>query len=230
MTADHSRPASRAIRCNWPAPAKATTTSNNDGSPPADEGRSQVRSPMTDPSLSPRTRAPSRTHIDGRQSHAPSGWGLPTRLLAALAMLVALAASACSTPTAPPAGTHTTSPSTNAVTGPAFATLPGHRVSYACTHLPRTASGAPTVVLLTGLDNEMTVWEPTRRELDVTPVCTYDRANLGRSDPVAGPRPISAREPARARVRHGVGILSRVSSRVNRRRRLALLDARKDSG
>jgi pimeloyl-ACP methyl ester carboxylesterase len=46
------------------------------------------------------------------------------------------------------------------------------------------------VVLLTGLDNDMSVWDQTRQHLDDISLCAYDRANLGSSDYIEGPRPI----------------------------------------
>ena len=65
-------------------------------------------------------------------------------------------------------------------------------MSYACANLPAAGSGGATVVLLAGLDTEMTIWELTRLELGAVPVCTYDRANLGKSDLVPGPRLFTA--------------------------------------
>ncbi len=69
-----------------------------------------------------------------------------------------------------------------------FVKVANHRISYQCDNPPPSGAGGPTVVLLTGLDNDMAVWDGTRRLLGDTPTCAYDRANLGESDSVVGPR------------------------------------------
>jgi pimeloyl-ACP methyl ester carboxylesterase len=75
-------------------------------------------------------------------------------------------------------------------TGDGVAQLADRALSYDCTDVPPRETGQPTVVLLTGLDNDMTVWDQTRRHLGDVPVCAYDRANVGSSNRVDGPRPI----------------------------------------
>ena len=55
--------------------------------------------------------------------------------------------------------------------------------------LTRGGTGAPAVVLETGLGAESDEWEPVQREVErFTLVCRYDRANRGRSDPAPKPR------------------------------------------
>ncbi len=51
----------------------------------------------------------------------------------------------------------------------------------------------PTVVLLSGLDTPLDVWDRVRADLaGDAPVFSYDRGGVGRSGPVAGERPSSA--------------------------------------
>lgn len=129
--------------------------------------------------------SPNGRHDDG--SSGPSARGR----IAALTVLAALLVGACSAP-APPGTPHTAASTATQPAGPTFVELPGPRVSYACANLPAAGSGGATVVLLAGLDTEMTIWELTRLELGAVPVCTYDRANLGKSDLVPGPRLFTA--------------------------------------
>lgn len=59
--------------------------------------------------------------------------------------------------------------------------------------LTRRGTGAPTVVLETGLGAESDEWEAVQREVaKFTATCRYDRANRGASDPT--PKPRSARD------------------------------------
>src|SRR4051794_17504908 len=55
--------------------------------------------------------------------------------------------------------------------------------------LTRAGSGAPTVVLETGLGAESVEWEPIQQVIaELTCVIRYDRANRGQSDPAPKPR------------------------------------------
>jgi pimeloyl-ACP methyl ester carboxylesterase len=59
--------------------------------------------------------------------------------------------------------------------------------------LTRRGTGAPTVVLETGLGVESAEWEPIQREVATfTATCRYDRANRGASDPAPTPRAAGA--------------------------------------
>ena len=49
----------------------------------------------------------------------------------------------------------------------------------------------PTVVFLSGLDNDKTVWEATREGLGAVPSCAYNRANIFPSDTISRRRPLS---------------------------------------
>jgi pimeloyl-ACP methyl ester carboxylesterase len=95
--------------------------------------------------------------------------------------------------TSPPAPVPSSSSPSSAATGSStkggFAKLSDRQLAYAC-HNVTPKSPRPTVVLLTGLDNDMQVWDSTISRLGDTPVCTYDRANNGGSDILDGPRPI----------------------------------------
>lgn len=104
------------------------------------------------------------------------------------------AGSADQSRTSPPAPAPTSASSSAADTGSStkggFAKLGDRRLAYAC-HNVTPGSSRPTVVLLTGLDNDMQVWNSTISRLGDIPVCTYDRANNGGSDHLEGPRPIT---------------------------------------
>lgn len=60
----------------------------------------------------------------------------------------------------------------------------GHRLRLDC-----TGSGSPTLVLDAGLGNDGLIWSAVQPTLSqTTRVCSYDRAGMGWSDPVATPR------------------------------------------
>ncbi|MGA7523868.1 MAG: alpha/beta hydrolase [Acidobacteriaceae bacterium] len=60
----------------------------------------------------------------------------------------------------------------------------GHRMRIEC-----TGSGSPTLVLSAGLGNDGLIWSAVQPALSqTTRVCSYDRAGMGWSDPVSGPR------------------------------------------
>jgi pimeloyl-ACP methyl ester carboxylesterase len=60
-------------------------------------------------------------------------------------------------------------------------------------HGAENAGGAPTVVFLSGLDAEFEDWAAVQPAVAaLAPAFAYDRAGVGRSGPVAGPRPSSA--------------------------------------
>jgi pimeloyl-ACP methyl ester carboxylesterase len=66
----------------------------------------------------------------------------------------------------------------------AFYTVDGHRMRIDC-----TGSGSPTIVLESGLGNDALIWGAVQPALSkTTRVCAYDRAGLGWSEPVPGPR------------------------------------------
>ncbi|MGA7297136.1 MAG: alpha/beta hydrolase [Rhodanobacteraceae bacterium] len=65
-----------------------------------------------------------------------------------------------------------------------FYTVEGHRMHVSC-----TGSGSPAVVLESGLAEGFLVWGKVQPALSrVTRVCSYDRAGLGWSESVPGPR------------------------------------------
>ncbi|CAN5413939.1 alpha/beta hydrolase [soil metagenome] len=56
-------------------------------------------------------------------------------------------------------------------------------------YLECTGEGTPVVVMEAGVGSASSSWSPVIEALaDVTRVCVYDRANLGRSDPASTPR------------------------------------------
>ncbi|MFZ0629654.1 MAG: alpha/beta hydrolase [Acidobacteriaceae bacterium] len=60
----------------------------------------------------------------------------------------------------------------------------GHPMRIEC-----TGSGSPTLVLDAGLGNDGLIWSAVQPALSqTTQVCSYDRAGMGWSDPVPGPR------------------------------------------
>jgi len=60
----------------------------------------------------------------------------------------------------------------------------GHHMRMDC-----TGSGSPTIVLESGLGNDGLIWGGVQPELaKTTRVCSYDRAGMGWSDAVSGPR------------------------------------------
>lgn len=62
----------------------------------------------------------------------------------------------------------------------------GHRMRMECTG---PASASPTLVLDSGLGNDGLIWSAVQPSLSrTTQVCSYDRAGMGWSDPVPGPR------------------------------------------
>ena len=56
-------------------------------------------------------------------------------------------------------------------------------------HIHCTGEGSPTVILVSGLDDFSIAWSRVQPEIaKTTRVCSYDRAGLGWSEPVPGPR------------------------------------------
>lgn len=66
----------------------------------------------------------------------------------------------------------------------------GYELYYECSGKDSSADGThPTVILESGGGVDSSAWAAVVADLeDTTRVCTYDRANLGRSDKVPGPR------------------------------------------
>ena len=95
-------------------------------------------------------------------------------LLKALLILLMVGCSTVSTPQPP---TPTTMPSGMLDVG-------AYELYYEC-----SGQGTPTVILESGSGADSSAWSAVKLELtDYTRICTYDRANLGRSDKVPGPR------------------------------------------
>jgi pimeloyl-ACP methyl ester carboxylesterase len=65
-----------------------------------------------------------------------------------------------------------------------FVDVSGRTLALRC-----QGEGSPTVILEAGLTAGALTWEAVQSEVaEFTRVCSYDRANLGRSDPAKGPR------------------------------------------
>jgi len=65
-----------------------------------------------------------------------------------------------------------------------FYTVNGHKMRMYC-----MGSGSPTIILESGLGNDALIWGGVQPVLaKTTRVCSYDRAGLGWSEPVSGPR------------------------------------------
>ena len=67
----------------------------------------------------------------------------------------------------------------------------GRKLHLSCSGT--SAAGSPTVVLESGAGNDSSSWNRVQPEVaQFVRVCSYDRAGLGRSDPVSAPRTIVA--------------------------------------
>jgi pimeloyl-ACP methyl ester carboxylesterase len=68
--------------------------------------------------------------------------------------------------------------------GVQFVDVGGRKLALRC-----QGEGSPTVILEAGLTAGALTWQAVQSEVaEFTRVCSYDRANLGRSDPAEGPR------------------------------------------
>lgn len=107
-------------------------------------------------------------------------------LVLALAGCAAPMASPTPAPTALPTPAPTATP--EAVAGGARYDIGGRRLLLSC-----SGAGAPTVLLEAGLAADHTSWALVQPEIaQLTRVCSYDRAGLGRSDPAPAPRTAAA--------------------------------------
>ena len=135
---------------------------------------------------------------DGLQPGSASArWRLrwsTSPILAALVLLVGgcggPADEGLTSPTSAPSSSSRSAAATGSSTKGGFAKLGDRQLAYACNNVT-SGTSRPTVVLLTGLDNDMQVWNSTISRLGDTPVCTYDRVNNGSSDHLDETRPIA---------------------------------------
>jgi len=98
---------------------------------------------------------------------------IPLHLFIVLASLLA----SCSTVSKPQPPTPTPKPSGMVEVG-------GYELYYEC-----SGQGTPTVILESGSGGDSTAWTAVINGIQgTTRICAYDRANLGRSDKVPGPR------------------------------------------
>lgn len=98
-------------------------------------------------------------------------------LLLHLFIVLASLLASCSTVSTPQPPTPTPMPSGMVEVG-------GHELYYEC-----SGQGTPTVILESGSGGDSSAWAAVKLGLaGTTRICAYDRANLGRSDQVPGPR------------------------------------------
>jgi pimeloyl-ACP methyl ester carboxylesterase len=98
-------------------------------------------------------------------------------LLLHLFIVLASLLASCSTVSTPQPPTPTPMPSGMVEVG-------GHELYYEC-----SGQGTPTVILESGGGGDSSAWAAVKLGLaGTTRICAYDRANLGRSDKVPGPR------------------------------------------